>query len=60
MDPCQKLLFALQHVFTSAKGTVSMTPIIRDQEQQQKKQKNIAEGEEPEVRLLLGVTVDVY
>lgn len=54
VDPCQKLLFALQHVFASAKGTLSMTPIIRDQEQQPKKQKNIAEGEEPEVKAPAG------
>lgn len=50
MDTCQKLLFALQHVFASAKGTLSMTPIIRDQEQQQKRQRNMAEGEEPAVK----------
>lgn len=54
MDTCQKLLFVLQHVFASAKGTLSVTPIIRDQEQQQKKQKNIAEGEEPEAEASAG------
>ena len=41
-------------MFASAKGTLSMTPIIRDQEQQPKKQKNIAEGEEPEVKAPAG------
>lgn len=50
MDTCQKLLFALQRVFASAKGTLSMTPIIRDQEHQQKRPRNMAEGEEPAVK----------